>query len=141
MEVHIILVCYSTLNYCKLPSLNFQVPGPVRSLLATPLLVNGVPALNVRWSPPVDKAQGGLTYRLRVVPPHVTISRPVTTTVYIVRDLRANTIYTVYVSAGSTAQYGPEVSTVATTVVSECCTNDHDTALYYPEEYLVMSDV
>ena len=132
MEVHAnILVCYSTLNYCKFPSLNFQAPGPVRSLSATPLLVNGMPALNVRWSPPVDKAQGGLTYRLRVVPPHVTISRPLTATEYNVTGLKGNTRYTVYVSAGSIAQYGPEVLTVATTVDSECCANDYDTTLYY----------
>ena len=134
-------MCYSTLNYCKLPSLNFQAPGPVRSLSATPLLVNGIPSLNVSWSPPVNKAHGGLTYRLRVVPPHVNISRPVTATVYNVTGLRANTRYTVYVSAGSAALYGPEVSTVATRVRSECCTNDYDMGLYYPEEFLVMFDV
>ena len=115
------------------PSLIFQVPGPVRSLSATSIAVNGVPALHVSWSPPVDKAGGGLTYRLRVVPPHVTISRPVTATEYNVTGLRANTRYTVYVSAGSTALYGPEVSTFATTVGSECRTNDYDTALYYPD--------
>ena len=116
---------FSTLNYYKLPSLNFQAPGPVRSLSATPLLVNEMPALNVSWSPPVDKARGGLTYRLRVVPPHVTISQSVTDTQYTVTGLRANINYTVYVSAGSAALYGPEVLTVATTVGSECCANDY----------------
>ena len=81
----------------------------------------------------MNKAQGGLTYRLRVVPPNVTISRPIETraTVYIVTDLKANTNYTVYVSARSTALYGPEVLTVATTVVSECCTNDYDTVIQH----------
>ena len=73
--------------------------------------MNGVQALHVRWSPPVDKAGGGLTYRLRVVPPHVTISRPVTATEYNVTGLRANTSYTVYVSARSSGVFGPEVST------------------------------
>ena len=68
----------------------------------------------------MDKAGGGLTYRLRVVPPHVTISRPVTATEYIVTGLRANTNYTVYVSARSSGPYGPEVSIAATTVGSEC---------------------
>ena len=67
----------------------------------------------------MDKAQGNLTYRLRVVPPHVTISRPVTDTVYFVRGLRANTNYTVYVSATSSGVYGPEVSIAMTTVGSE----------------------
>ena len=68
----------------------------------------------------MDKAQGGLTYRLRVVPPHVTISRPVTATEYIVRGLRANTRYTVYVRAVSSGVYGPEESAVGTTGGSEC---------------------
>ena len=67
----------------------------------------------------MDKAGGGLSYRLRVVPPHVTISRPTRATVYIVRGLRANTSYTVYVSAGSSGQYGPEVSVVTSTRGSE----------------------
>ena len=82
----------------------------------------------------MDKAQGGLICRLRVVPPHVTISRPIETraTVYTVTGLRANTSYTVYVSAGSAALYGPEVSTVATTVDSECCTNDYDAIIVLP---------
>ena len=79
----------------------------------------------------MDKAQGGLTYRLRVVPPHVTISRSVTATEYNVTGLKASTRYTVYVRAVSSGVYGPEVLTVSTTVVSECCINDHDTALYY----------
>ena len=65
----------------------------------------------------MDKAGGGLTYRLRVVPPHATIS--VTATEYIVRGWRANTNYTVYVSARSLGPYGPEVSIVITTVGSE----------------------
>ena len=127
-------MCYSTLNYCKLPSLNIQAPSPVRSLSATPTAVYGVPALHLRWSPPVDKAGGGLTYRLRVVPPHVTISRPIETraTVYTVTGLRANTSYTVYVRAVSSGVYGPEVSTVATTVDSECCTNDYDAIIVSP---------
>ena len=86
----------------------------VRSLSATAIPVNGIPALHVSWNPPVDKAGGDLTYRLRVVPPHVNISRPVTTTEYIVTGLRANTSYTVYVRAGSIGVYGPEVLTVAT---------------------------
>ena len=67
----------------------------------------------------MDQAGGGLTYRLRVVPPHVTISRPVTASVYIVTGLRANTRYTVYVSARSSVLYGPEVSIATTTVGSE----------------------
>ena len=67
----------------------------------------------------MDKAGGGLTYRLRVVPPHVTISRPVTATEYIVRGLRANTRYTVYVSARSSGPYGPEVSIATITIRSE----------------------
>ena len=67
----------------------------------------------------MDKAGGGLTYRLRVVPPHVNISRPTRATVYIVRGLRANTRYRVYVRAVSLGVYGPEVLTVAITVVSE----------------------
>ena len=98
---------------------HFQDPGPVRFLSATPVALNGIPALHVSWSPPVDKAQGGVTYRLRVVPPHVDISRPVTATVYIVRGLRANTRYTVYVRAVSSGVYGPEVSVATTTVGSE----------------------
>ena len=81
--------------------------------------MNGAPALHLRWSPPVDKAGGGLTYRLRVVPPHVTISTPVTATEYNVTGLRANTSYTVYVSARSSGLYGPEVSIANTTVGSE----------------------
>ena len=68
----------------------------------------------------MDKAQGNLTYRLRVVPPHVTISRPVTATEYIVRGLRANTNYIVYVSARSMGLVGPEKSAVGTTGESEC---------------------
>ena len=68
----------------------------------------------------MDKAQGNLTYRLRVVPPHVTISRPVTTTEYIVRDLRANSRYTVYVSVRSMGLVGLEKSAVGTTGGSEC---------------------
>ena len=67
----------------------------------------------------MDKAGGGLTYRLRVVPPHVTISRPVTATEYNVRGLRANTRYTVYVRAVSLGLYGPEVSIATTTLGSE----------------------
>ena len=69
----------------------------------------------------MDKAGGGLTYRLRVVPPNVTISSEVTTTEYIVTDLRANTKYTVYVRAVnvSSGLVGPEVSIVTTTVGSE----------------------
>ena len=67
----------------------------------------------------MDKAQGGLTYRLRVVPPHVTISRPVTATEYSVTGLRVNTMYTVYVSARSSGPYGPEMSVVNTTIRSE----------------------
>ena len=59
----------------------------------------------------MNKAGGGLTYKLRVVPPHVTISRQVTATEYNVRGLRTNTRYTVYVSAVSLGLYGPEVST------------------------------
>ena len=68
----------------------------------------------------MDKAGGGLTYRLRVVPPHVNISRPVTATEYIVTGLRANTRYAVYVRAVSSGVYGPEVSVVGTTEGSEC---------------------
>ena len=67
----------------------------------------------------MDKAQGNLTYKLRVVPPHVTILRPVTTTEYNVEDLNANTDYTVYVRAGLLELYGPEVSVATTTVGSE----------------------
>ena len=69
----------------------------------------------------MSKAQGGLTYRLRVVPPNVTVSRPVTATEYIVTGLRANTRYTVYVRAVSVGLYGPEESAVGTTGGSECC--------------------
>ena len=85
--------------------------------------MNGVPALNVSWHPPLDEARGGLIYRLRVVPPHVTTSRVVRATVYIVTGLRANTRYTVYVRARSSGLYGPEVSAVNTTGKSECCIN------------------
>ena len=68
----------------------------------------------------MDKAGGGLTYRLRVVPPpYVTISRQVAATVYSVRGLRANTNYTVYVRAVSSGVYGPEVSAANTTIKSE----------------------
>ena len=69
----------------------------------------------------MDKAGGGLTYRLRVVPPNDKISGPVTATLYIVRGLRANTRYTVYVRAVnvSTKLHGPEVSITTTTLGSE----------------------
>ena len=67
----------------------------------------------------MDKAQGGLTYGLRVISPHVTISRSVTATKYNVTGLRANTCYTVYVRAVSSGLYGPEESTVTTTVRSQ----------------------
>ena len=67
----------------------------------------------------MDKAHGGLTYRLRVVPPHVTISRSVTATEYNVTGLRANTRYTVYVRAVSSGVYGPEEFVVGTTGRSE----------------------
>ena len=67
----------------------------------------------------MDKAGGGLTYRLRVVPPHVTISRTVTATEYNVTGLKANTRYTVYVSARSSGVYGPEMSIATTTLGSE----------------------
>ena len=67
----------------------------------------------------MDKAGGGLTYRLRVVPPHVTTSSGVTATEYNVTGLRANTRYTVYVSARSLGPHGPEVSITTTTVGSE----------------------
>ena len=66
----------------------------------------------------MDKAGGGLTYRLRVVPPNVIESR-LTATEHEVKNLRANTNYTVYVSAGSLGPYGSEVSIVTTTVGSE----------------------
>ena len=66
----------------------------------------------------MDKAQGNLTYRLRVVPPNDKISG-LTATEYIVRGLRANTNYTVYVTARSSGPYGPEVSIATTTVGSE----------------------
>ena len=89
----------------------------------------------------MDKAGGGLTYRLRVVPPHVTISRPVTATVYTVTGLRANTSYTVYVSARSSGLVGPEQSTVVTTGGSECCIDDYDTAfIVLPQGFLIMFD-
>ena len=65
----------------------------------------------------MDKAVGGLTYRLKVVPSHVTISRPVTDTEYNVTGLRANTSYTVYVRAVSSGVHGPEVSTTVTITV------------------------
>ena len=80
----------------------------------------------------MDKAGGGLTYRLRVVPPHVTISRPVTATEYNVTGLRANTSYTVYVRARSSGVYGRIESAVGTTGGSECCNNDYNTALIVP---------
>ena len=67
----------------------------------------------------MDKAQGGLTYRLRVDPPNVTISRPVTATEYNVTGLRANTRYTVYISARSSGLVGPEVSIATITIGSE----------------------
>ena len=76
----------------------------------------------------MDKAHGGLTYILKVVPPHVTIPRPVTATEYNVTGLRANTRYTVHIRAVSSGVYGPEVLTVITTVGSECCINDYDTS-------------
>ena len=66
----------------------------------------------------MNKAGGDLTYRLRVVPPHVTISRPVTATEYNVTGLRANTSYTVYVSAVSLGLVGPE--SARSTGGSEC---------------------
>ena len=68
----------------------------------------------------MDKAGGGLTYRLRVVPPNVTISRPGIATEYNVTDLRANTRYIVYVRAVYFGVYGPEASAVNTTIGSEC---------------------
>ena len=68
----------------------------------------------------MDKAGGGLTYRLRVVPPHVNISRATTATQYNVTGLRANTRYTVYVRAVSLELVGPEESAVGTTGGSEC---------------------
>ena len=68
----------------------------------------------------MNKAQGPLTYRLRVVPPHVTLlSRPIRATVYNVTGLRANTRYTVHVRAVSSGLYGPEVFAVNTTIGSE----------------------
>ena len=68
----------------------------------------------------MDKAGGGLTYILRVVPPpNVTVSSPVTATEYHVTNLKANTSYTVYVRAVSLGVYGPEVSIATTTVGSE----------------------
>ena len=82
--------------------------------------MNGTLALHVRWSPPPSRVQGGFAYSLRVVPPHVTISRAVTATEYIVIGLRANTSYIVYVSAISSGRYGPEVFSVGTTGGSEC---------------------
>ena len=77
----------------------------------------------------MDKAGGGLTYRLRVVPPHVTISTPVTATQYTVTGVRANTSYTVYVRAASMGMDGPEESAVVTTGGSECCINDYDATM------------
>ena len=68
----------------------------------------------------MDKAGGGLTYRLRVVLPHVNISRSVTATEYNVTGLRAKSSYTVYVSAVSSGLFGPEESAVGTTGGSEC---------------------
>ena len=67
----------------------------------------------------MDKAGGGLTYRLRVVPPHVTISRTTRATYYMVTGLMANTRYTVHVRAVSSGVYGPEVSAANTTIKSE----------------------
>ena len=78
----------------------------------------------------MDNAGGGLTYRLRVVPPHVTISRPVTATEYIVTGLRANTRYAVYVRAVFSGVYGPGEIAVGTTGGSECCNNEHDETMY-----------
>ena len=119
------ILVYNFSEYCKFPFLNiFQAPGPVRSLSATPILVEDMPAISVKWSPPVDKAGGGLTYRLKVVPSHVTISSGLKATKYNVTGLRVNIRYTVYISAVSAGLYGPEVPTYATTVGSECCIND-----------------
>ena len=67
----------------------------------------------------MKKAEGGLTYRLRVDPPHVNISEPTGATEYTVRSLRANTRYTVYVRAVSSGVYGPKVSVADTTIGSE----------------------
>ena len=80
----------------------------------------------------MNKAGGGLTYSLRVVPPNVTVSRPVTATEYNVTGLMANTSYTVYVRAVSLGVYGPEKSVVGTTGGSECCKHDYDEALHCP---------
>ena len=66
----------------------------------------------------MDKAQGNLTYRLRVDPPTVQKSI-LTVTEYIVKDLKVNTNYTVYVTARSSGVYGPEVFIATTTVGSE----------------------
>ena len=82
--------------------------------------MNGTSALRIGWSPPLNKAGGGLTYRLRVVLPHVTISRSVTATEYNVTGLRAKTSYRVYVSAVSSGLFGPEESAVGSTGESEC---------------------
>ena len=68
----------------------------------------------------MDKARGSLTYKLRVVPPHVNISRPMTATEYNVTGLRANTRYTVYVRAVSSGVHGREESNVGTTGGREC---------------------
>ena len=68
----------------------------------------------------MSRAQGHFTYKLRVVPPHVTISTPVTATEYNVTGLMASTRYTVYVRAVSVGLYGPEESAVGTTGGSEC---------------------
>ena len=78
--------------------------------------------MRISWSPPVDKAQGGLTYKLRVVSPHVTITTSgVTDTQYTVEQLhvvrRIYTRYTVYVRAASFGVYGPEVSVIVSTAV------------------------
>ena len=77
----------------------------------------------------MDKAGGGLTYRLRVVPPHVTISRRVKPTEYNVTGLRANTNYTVYVRAVSLGLVGLEEPAVGTTGGSGCFNKDYDKAM------------
>ena len=89
----------------------------------------------------MDKAGGGLAYRLRVVPPHVTISRLTRATLYLVIDLNANTRYTVYVRAVSSGVYGPEESAVGTTGGSECLNNDCDEAMYCLKDLLIRFDV
>ena len=90
----------------------------------------------------MSKAQGHFNYRLRVVPPHVTISRPVTATEYIVTGLRANTNYTVYVRAVSVGLDGPEESVVGTTGGSECCNYFvYDVAMNCPKDCLIRFDV